>query len=375
MPRMRIRPWLFALALIAVSCSGGAEDTTTTTTTIPPTTTTEETTTTTEAPTTTVDDRPRSPVNGLPIDDPELLEHRAVAVKIDNHWNARPQSGILESEAVFEIRVEGGLTRLMAVFHTTDSEMLGPVRSGRPSDAALVRPLEATLAISGGQPWVRNGISAIGVPYLSDVRPGMFRISDRRSPHNLYGSTVELRQVADERDIPDTPPPTALWEFTEEPIEGEEATYASFTFSDDTTTEWFWDGTTYWRSIDGGDSNWIDPEGEVERISADVLIAIVGEQYTASPPAGSGGSSVPATSTTGTGDFHVFADGQVISGTWEREDAAEPFTLTTADGEELLVPAGWPWISVVPSTGGVEWDNPPATTTTTSPTTPTTTGG
>lgn len=373
MPRMQFRPLLVALALIAAACSGGAEDTTTTTTT-PTTTTTEATTTTTEAPTTTVDDRPRSPVNGLPVDDPDLLDRRALAVKIDNHWNARPQSGILEAEAVFEIRVEGGLTRFMTVFHTTDSEMLGPVRSGRPSDAALVRPFEAVLAISGGQPWVRNGISGIGVPYLSDTRPGMFRISDRPAPHNLYSSTLELRQVADERELPDAAPPVSLWGFTEEPLQGEEASHVSFTFSSDTTTEWFWDGSTYHRSIDGGESNWLDPEGEIQRISADVLIAIVGEQYTASPPAGAGGSSVPATSTTGTGDFHVFADGAVVTGTWEREDAADPFTLTTEDGEELLVPAGWPWISVVPSTGGIEWDNPPPTTTTTATTSTTTDG-
>lgn len=364
---MRIR-LLVALALIAAACSGGGEADTTTSsppTTDASTTTVEESTTTTEATTTTVDDRPRSPINGLPVDDPESLERRVIAVKIDNHWNARPQSGILEADAVFEIRVEGGLTRFMTVFHSSDSEYLGPIRSGRPSDAALIRPFEAILVISGGQPWIRAGISSLGVNYIGDSRPGMFRISERFAPHNLYGNTVELRALADERDYADDPPPVSLWNFGETSGEGEDATNISFTFSRTTTTGWTWDGSRYLRTIDGEQSNWIPPEGEPEQISADLLIALVGHQYTASPPSGSSGSSVPATSTTGTGPFHIFTEGKVYTGTWEREDAADPFTLTDAEGNEMLVPPGKPWISVVPDNGAVEWDATPVTTTTT----------
>jgi hypothetical protein len=165
----------------------------------------------------------------------------------------------------------------------------------------------------------------------------------------------------------------SLWEFGEMPAPGEDVSEASFRFSDDTTTVWTWDGTTYYRSIDGGESNWVNPDEETERINADVLIAIVGEQYTASPPAGSGGSSVPATSTVGTGDVFVFDDGKMVSGTWEREDAADPFVFTTAEGDPLLVSPGRPWISIVPDNGEVSWANPPVTTTSSSTTT--TSGG
>lgn len=363
---MQIR-LLVALALIAAACSGGGEaETTTSTTTIPTTTTAETTTTTRPTTTTTVDDRPRSPINGLPVDDAEILERRVMAIKIDNHWNARPQSGILEADAIFEIRVEGGLTRFMAVFHSSDAEYLGPIRSGRPSDATLIRPFEAVLVISGGQPWIRSGISGLGVNYIGDVRPGMFRVSERFAPHNLYGNTIELRGVADDRGLADDPPPVSLWEFGELP-EGdrEEATAIRFTFSDTTTTEWVWDGTEYLRNIDGEQSNWVTPEGETEQITSELLIAIVGDQYVASPPSGSSGSSVPATSTIGEGPFYIFSGGEIIEGTWAREDASEPFTLTDPDGEELLVPAGKPWISVVPDNGNIEWDATPVTTTST----------
>lgn len=362
---MRIR-LLVALALIAAACSGGSEaDTTTSSTTIATTTTTTEATTTTTMSTTTVDDRPRSPINGLPVDDAESLDRRVLAVKIDNHWNARPQSGILEADAVFEIRVEGGLTRFMTVFHSSDSEYLGPIRSGRPSDATLIRPFEAVLVISGGQPWIRAGISGLGVDYIGDVRPGMFRVSERFAPHNLYGNTIELRQVADDRGLDDEPPPVSLWQFGEPAGDGEDAGAIRFTFSDTTRTEWVWNGSEYLRHIDGEVSNWVTPDGETEQIASELLLAIVGDQYVASPPPGSSGSAVPATSTIGEGAFYIFTEGRVIEGTWARDDASEPFTLTDSDGEELLVPAGKPWISVVPDNGNIEWDATAPTTSTT----------
>ena len=84
---------LFSIALVVAACGGDeAVETTaaeTTTTTIAATTTTTAVETTTS-----IDDRPRSPINGLPVDDPALLDRRVIAVKVDNHPNARPQSGI-----------------------------------------------------------------------------------------------------------------------------------------------------------------------------------------------------------------------------------------------------------------------------------------
>src|SRR5690606_39420722 len=98
---MRSRLSVVALVLAITACSGGAGETTTTTTTTP-TTTTVPPTTTTEAPTTTVDDRPRSPINGLPVDDPELLDRRVLAVKIDNHLGAGPDPPGLTTTSVIQ---------------------------------------------------------------------------------------------------------------------------------------------------------------------------------------------------------------------------------------------------------------------------------
>ena len=351
----------FALALVLAACSGGDADETTTTTSgsVDSTTTSPEPTTSTGEPstTTTVDGRPRSPINGLPVDEPELLDRRVLAVKVDNHPNARPQSGIQESDGMMEIRVEGSLTRFIALFHHSDSEYVGPIRSARPSDAAVVRPLGATLAISGGQAWVRAGINGLGVEYVSDPRPGMYRIPGRNAPHNLYGDTIALREVADDRGIPDDPPPYGLWEFGDLPDDAADAAVADIRFSDGIRVTWTWDGERYLRDLNDAPSLWRDVDGNEEQISADVLVVIEGRFRTASPPSGQSGSSVPATDTIGSGRAVVFAGGKVVEGTWERSEVEEPFTLTTLDGAPLAVPAGHPWISILPDVGSVEWSS------------------
>lgn len=56
---------------------------------------------------------------------------RPIAVMIDNNTNAWPQAGINDAYMVYEIRVEGGETRLMALFKNVDLEKIGPVRSSR----------------------------------------------------------------------------------------------------------------------------------------------------------------------------------------------------------------------------------------------------
>lgn len=311
-------------------------------------------TTSQQATTTTLDGRPRSPVNGLPVDDPELLDRRVVAVKIDNHWNARPQSGIQEAEAVVELRVEGGLTRFMALFHSTDSTYLGPIRSGRPSDAKMAMPLDATMFISGAQAWVQSGIRDLGVPFFVDPRPGMFRIDGRSAPHDLYGNTVELRGIADGAEVADTPPPGGLWEFGPMPESAPAARQANLTFSDDLRVGWEWKQGSWLRTINGEASEWRAEDGTTGSITAEVLVVIVGEYFIASPPGS--GTAVPATDSVGEGRALVFANGQVLDGTWARDDPEEPFELTTTAGSPMLVPPGYVWISLVPNVGAVGFE-------------------
>ena len=57
---------------------------------------------------------------------------------------------------------------------------------------------------------------------------------------------------------------------------------------------------------------------------------------------------------TGSGEAYVFADGKFVHGTWERDELTEWFTLTDENGDEMVVPPGQSWVSLVPANQGLE---------------------
>jgi Protein of unknown function (DUF3048) N-terminal domain/Protein of unknown function (DUF3048) C-terminal domain len=325
--------------------AASASPVTTTTTEAPTTsapTTTTPATTTSEGPTTTM--LPSvSPINGLPVDDPALLDRRLLGVKIDNHVNARPQSAVNHADLVFEYRAEG-VTRFLTLWMQSESEFLGPVRSGRPTDAGLMAALNTpTLAISGGQDWVQNMITAAGANVLTETTPAMFRVGFRSAPHNLYTTTEGLRADADAAGYEDDPLTGPLWEFGPLPADAPAAASVQMGFQEENTL-WTWDEATgtWLRTIAGQESNWRDEDGTEGRLGFPVLVALQTEQYFV--------DGLPAARTTGTGPVYVFADGKYVEGTWEREAETDWFTLTDAEGNPIAVPPGQAWISLVPST-------------------------
>jgi hypothetical protein len=309
------------------------------------TSTTSSTTTTTTLPV-----GPSSVLNGLPADDPALLERRAVAVKIDNHPNARPQSGIGAADFVYELLVEGGLSRFIAVFHDNDSDYLGPIRSGRPTDPTLIRPTGGVMVYSGAQDWVQSIIVNAGVRLVGEG-DGTFRIGSRSAPHNLYGDTLALRAVADSRSYPNDPPPPffEIGEFAGV----EPAAQVSTVWDSANRVTWLWNGDSYLRYTNELPHNEVDVDGNETQIATDVLIVLTAERYTARPPGE--GTAVPALETVGSGTAFVFAGGMVAEGQWARDDIAEPFRLTDGSGAVLVVPAGRPWVAVFPTSETVTW--------------------
>ncbi len=342
--------FLTALGLFMSACSGPEAEETTTTSTPPTTTTTEATTTT--APTTTLDDRQTSPLNGLPVDDHETLDRRVLAVKIDNHPNARPQSGINDADVVIEVLVEG-VTRFITLWQQSDSDYLGPMRSGRPTDAGLLPAFgEPTFAISGAQSWVQSLIRSKGIHLTGEVRPATFRVGWRSAPHNLYADTNLLREYADERGHPDDPQEGPMWEFGEFPAGGTEIDSVDFNFAGNTVT-WQWDEAEglWLRTVGGSESNYRNEDETLGQIGLPVMVAINAEQYTASPPGG--GRGLPSSRAIGTGTAYVFAEGQVIEATWDRATETDWFTITDASGAVVPIPPGKIWISLIPGSDGV----------------------
>lgn len=280
-----------------------------------------------------------------------------LAVKIDNHPRANPQTGIDQADMVIELMVEG-ITRYLTVWHESDSTYLGPMRSGRPTDPTLLTALnEPTFAISGAQNWVQGVIVSKDVHLVGEVGPPQtFRNSGRSAPHNLYVDTTALRDWADRRDYPDDPPDGPIWAFGPMSDYANPATEVTLDFSGNTVI-WNWDETArmWFRTGYGEPTVHVDQEGNTEPLGAEVMVALYVEQYTSCPASGVSGSCVPSSVTTGSGKAYIFADGRVAEGTWERETEEQWFTLTDENGEIMMVPPGKVWLSLVPASGGLEY--------------------
>jgi hypothetical protein len=350
---MRSTVLVLSLALVVSAC-GNDDAAEQSTTTVALTTTTTRATTTTTRPTTTttIDDRARSPLNGLPVDDPESLDRRALVVKIDNHPNSRPQSGLPHADVMLELPVEG-ITRLVAVFHSQDVAELGPIRSMRPTDWQVSALFDGPLVMSGGQDWVLAANRNNGADLIGDVgRPYTFRVSFRSAPHNLYTNTEAIRDLADSRGYDDDPP-DPLWEFGDMPATADRASDIRLDFSGSLIAGWEWDGSEYLRTTNGAQHDWVDKEGERSQVSSDVLVVLQMRTYLAQPPPG--GGVARAVESIGSGSAWVFAGGRVIEGEWSRPNGSSGFELTTEDGEAMPVPAGRVWISFFPSSENPEW--------------------
>src|SRR3954470_10123278 len=137
-------------ALALVACGGGGGDSAATTAAVAVTTTPDtvggattvatapsSSTSSSAASPTTIPADPVMPLTGLPITDAAAAARVALVVKIDNHPDARPQSGLNQADIVFEENVEQ-LTRFAAVFQTNEPDPVGPIRSGRTQDVGLL---------------------------------------------------------------------------------------------------------------------------------------------------------------------------------------------------------------------------------------------
>lgn len=334
-------------ALLIAACSGADEAEETTTTAASTTTTTAATTTAAETTTTEPELEPepqevlRMPLTGEVIETEEQIPARPpLAVKIDNHPRGRPQTGLNEADIVFEEIVEGSLTRFAAVFHTQDSDPVGPIRSGRTQDIGILSALRNPLfAWSGGNAGVTGLIRS---STLIDIGPSQARGYFRRSgvggaPHNLYSSTQVLWEQAPEQFFL----PAQIFPYLapgEEP-EGEVATRATVQM-DGIRVRWDYDAESgLYLRFQNDAEHLSELTGQV---STDNVV-VMAVNYVPSAV----DSRSPEAVTSGVGPVVIFSDGVARTGYWSRETIFDPFVFTFNDPTDLD-PEDYEIIGLVP---------------------------
>ena len=133
-----------------------------------------------------------SPFTGEPV----KALGRVVVVKIDNIVDARPPTHLTSADIVYLLPVEGGLSRIFAVYSSRIPKVIGPVRSARQDDLALLRQFgKPGFAYSGATPHLLPFIARARVVNLYGT-PAYFRVGNRVAPHNLYADGRVLRAEA-----------------------------------------------------------------------------------------------------------------------------------------------------------------------------------
>ena len=299
-----------------------------------------------------------SPVNGMVM--PSDANNKIViGIKNDNNVRARPQSGPQNADAVFEVLVEGGMTRLINIFYESDTSYHGPIRSARPTDPTVLRPLDGVLVASGATGGLIPEIKDMGVPVITDRRPEFFRISSRNAPHNLYADTYKLKNLAISKGYKKTTNPQPLFPWGNPNLNSwQNSKSIKLKFSSATTTTWTWNGSnyvrTYYDAYKGSSSanphNWINQNGSSGQIAVPTVIALMCEPYMHP-------LQLPSVKTVGEGRAIIMHGGKMLDAKWKRGSNLDPFHIVDSNGNTLYIPKGKPWISLVPNTFSPTFDN------------------
>ena len=274
-----------------------------------------------------------SPFTGEPVASLGLV----LVVKIDNLAPARPQTGLTAADIVYVLPVEGGLSRLLAVFSSHFPPVIGPVRSAREDDLELLRQFgRPAFAYSGAQPQLLPVVERARIAGLYAGRAGgYFRDPRRAAPHNLYAHAQKLlAEASGASTAHDTG-----FRFGPAPAGGRPT--ASFSVSYPAASFMF-----RWSAADG---RWlVSMDGraasaaEGGQLSAPTVVI----EYTKVRTSRfrEQGARPPYAESAGTGTGVVLRGGEAYAIRWSRPDASRGTTFSTASGLPMTFARGPVWV-------------------------------
>ncbi|WP_277208267.1 DUF3048 domain-containing protein [Isoptericola croceus] len=296
----------------------------------------------------------RWPLTGVETGTKKVPERPAVAVKIENSAASRPHTGLHQADIVWEQVVEGGVSRFVAVYHSTYPREVGPVRSVRPMDPATVAPLQGILAASGGQPPFLRAVEKTGTQLLThdDGDRGFWRSGARAAPHNVYGNVKSFARQADRKRAE---PPPAQFAYAAKRkdatarSEGKKGRTADVRLSPAQRTTWSWGKGSYRRSDNGRASM-----SSGNRVTArNVLLLRV--DVTSTSYRDPTGAPVPKAELVGRGRGVLLGGGKAVTVTWSKKRPKAPLRLSLPGGGDVLLEPGNTWVELVPQGSG-SWD-------------------
>jgi hypothetical protein len=293
--------------------------------------------------------RPTGPLVSPFTGEPVHRLKRVLIVKIGNTFPERPATGLARADIVYLIPVEGGLSRIMAVFSSHYPHVIGPVRSARQDDLQLLRQFgRPAFAWSGAQPRLVPVVKHSRIVDLyANIARGYFRTVDRVAPYNLYADTrvllnqARLASVARNIGFRFGPPPPGGHRRKTASVSYPAASFR-FTWSPRDRRWLVWmDGSP---AVSTGAGQLSAPTVVIQRVVVGLSRFL--EQGPMMPP---------DAETVGSGTATVLRNGEAFQARWSRPAANGGTTFTTRSGKPMTFAKGPVWIVLAYGPGSSEW--------------------
>ncbi len=345
MKRVYLLAFIMIIVITFLGCQASQQQVIAEETPIP---TPAPTPTITVAPTPTPPSTPRagSYTTGLPFEG----EYKPVMAVIENSPAARPQLGLQTADVVYEVPVEGSITRFVCVFSDNVPEEIMPVRSGRVTFLYLQQEWDAILMHWGG-----SGSGVSGAPSYTffgnelhekikidvDGWSGKWndyykRVSSKKAPHNVKGNPLLVQQLYDY-----TPEPIKWLFNSNATYSGEDATQINLPMctNDDEFVSYTYDSSqdVYLRYMSG--KAFISAETDKQVSVKNVIV-----QYSTYESK----DKYKVWNMIGKGHADMYIGGKLIKGTWEKKSVNEDTVFFDDKGEQIVLKPGNTWIHIHP---------------------------
>ena len=276
----------------------------------------------------------------------EGINGPVLVVKIDDTTQAHPQIGLEDADIVYIEQVEGGLTRLAAVFSSVIPQRIGPVRSARISDIEIMAQFgRVAFAYSGAQKKLLPVIAAANLQDLGAQRqsPTIFTTDPNRTQPfaMVLRADLLMQKVKEDENQIDSAKNVG---FKFGPLQ-EGGTVTS-------KVVMYWPAATYSATWSADENRWLLSHNNTVNFADSGIVlgpttlVIQMVSITPSEYGDKFGGVTPFSQTVGTGKAYVMRDGQRFVTTWNRASAEEGTTFSFADGTVMNFDPGQIWIAL-----------------------------
>lgn len=279
---------------------------------------------------------------------------RPYAVMINCHNGALPQSDLDKAYLVYELMVEGGITRMLALYKDVDAAKIGSVRSARSQYLGYVLENDATYVSAGGSSEGLREVSKLGINRI-DVDNTKYGIRDntlkRDYEHTLFTSTNKLKEASKDNNYKTTTDKGLLLKYSSEEIDlskyetAIEASNISIKYSDYRTSKYTYDSEnkTYLRFLNSNEN--IDLTTK-KQYSVKNIIAYDIKYTTFTSDNYTGYQKID---NIGTGEGYYITNGYAIPITWSKDSLSSKTIYKIKEtNEELVVNNGNTYIQIYP---------------------------